>query len=142
VNFVIGNIVTPKDDIKTQKRKYLLIFGILINIGTLAYYKYSDFFLENVSSLFDNNFTPLHLLLPLGISFFTFTQIAFLVDSYKGKVKEYSFINYVLFVTFFPHLIAGPILHHGEMMGGFCSLGSFQAQLCFNQGFTAEYFGV
>jgi D-alanyl-lipoteichoic acid acyltransferase DltB (MBOAT superfamily) len=66
-----------------------------------------------------SEFTPLHLLLPLGISFFTFTQIAYLVDSYKGETKEYDLLNYGLFVTFFPHLLAGPILHHKEMMPQF-----------------------
>jgi D-alanyl-lipoteichoic acid acyltransferase DltB (MBOAT superfamily) len=119
INFAIGSVIASKKDMENQRRKYILILGIVLNIGTLVYYKYYNFFLGNVSYLFDGNFTPLNLLLPLGISFFTFTQIAFLVDSYKGKVKEYSFINYVLFVTFFPHLIAGPILHHGEMMPQF-----------------------
>ena len=63
----------------------------------------------------------IHIILPLGISFFTFTQIAFLVDAYKGKVKEYDLLNYMLFVTYFPHLLAGPILHHSEMMPQFVS---------------------
>ncbi|WP_242843611.1 MBOAT family O-acyltransferase [Thermincola ferriacetica] len=69
-----------------------------------------------------SRFSPLYVILPLGISFFTFTQIAYLVDAYRGEAKEYSFINYVLFVTFFPHLIAGPIIHHKEMMPQFASL--------------------
>ncbi|KGT90752.1 MBOAT family O-acyltransferase [Enterobacter cancerogenus] len=118
-NYVVGSIVTPKKHLQNTNSKYILTFGIIVNIGILAYYKYANFFLENIGFLLNDHFSPLHLLLPLGISFFTFTQIAFLVDSYKGKVEEYNFINYFLFVTFFPHLIAGPILHHGEMMPQF-----------------------
>jgi D-alanyl-lipoteichoic acid acyltransferase DltB (MBOAT superfamily) len=66
-----------------------------------------------------------HIILPIGISFFTFTQIAFLVDSYKGEVKEYSLLHYILFVTYFPHLLAGPILHHKEMMPQFSNKWNF-----------------
>lgn len=100
-------------------RKAILIAGIVGNVLLLGYYKYADFFLENVNALTGSAVPLLKLVLPLGISFFTFTQIAFLVDAYKKKVKEQSIVNYVLFVTFFPHLIAGPILHHSEMMPQF-----------------------
>lgn len=102
-----------------KKRKALLTFAIIGNLLLLGYYKYADFFLSNLSALTGWQLPLLKLVLPLGISFFTFTQIAFLVDAYKGKAREYNIVNYVLFVTFFPHLIAGPILHHSEMMPQF-----------------------
>jgi alginate O-acetyltransferase complex protein AlgI len=101
------------------KRGYVLGVSIAVNIALLAYYKYANFFVDNVNALLGTQYLFKTVILPLGISFFTFTQIAYLVDSYKGQVKEYSFVNYVLFVTFFPHLIAGPILHHREMMSQF-----------------------
>jgi len=101
------------------KRRALLIFGIVCNVGLLIYYKYADFFLTNINSLTGSTFAMLKLVLPLGISFFTFTQIAFLVDAFRRKAREASIVNYVLFVTFYPHLIAGPILHHSEMMPQF-----------------------
>jgi alginate O-acetyltransferase complex protein AlgI len=69
------------------------------------------------------------VVLPIGISFFTFTQIAFLVDTYQGKVREPRFLPYLLFVTYFPHLIAGPVLHHSEMMPQFARAETFRFQL-------------
>ena len=100
-------------------KKRLLIFSISANLALLGYYKYANFFLDNVNALSGSHLSLGSIILPLGISFFTFTQIAFLVDTYQGKVKEYNFIHYCLFVTFFPHLIAGPVLHHKEMMPQF-----------------------
>ena len=98
--------------------------GIGGNIALLGYYKYMNFFLTNVNHLMNHQFTIVQIALPLGISFFTFTQIAYLVDIYKEKAKEYELLNYILFVTFFPHLIAGPIIHHKEMMPQFANLKS------------------
>jgi D-alanyl-lipoteichoic acid acyltransferase DltB (MBOAT superfamily) len=99
----------------------LLFIGIIFNIGLIAYYKYSDFFISNLNQFFSLEIPLLHLVLPLAISFFTFNQIAFLVDCYVGETKENNFVNYALFVTFFPHLIAGPIVHHREMIPQFLS---------------------
>jgi alginate O-acetyltransferase complex protein AlgI len=120
VNFFVGSALSESKPLKISK-KQLLIFGIIFNIVLLGYFKYSDFFLVNFNGIFDSNIPLPHIILPLGISFFTFTQIAFLVDAYKGKVKEYDLLNYMLFVTYFPHLLAGPILHHSEMMPQFVS---------------------
>ncbi|WP_206538889.1 MBOAT family protein [Legionella norrlandica] len=78
-----------------------------------------NFFIQNFNTLAHTNFNYLNIILPLGISFFTFTQIAYLVDTYQGKVKHFNFINYSLFVTYFPHLIAGPIIHHADVMPQF-----------------------
>jgi alginate O-acetyltransferase complex protein AlgI len=103
-------------------KKILLVTSVIGNLSSLAYYKYSDFFISNVNSVFSANFHLLKLALPLAISFFTFQQIAYLVDSYNNQTKEYSFSNYCLFVTFFPQLIAGPIVHHAEMMPQFSRL--------------------
>ncbi len=100
-------------------KKTILTIGILGNAVLLIYYKYLDFFITNINFVFDSNIELLHLVLPLAISFFTFQQIAYLVDSYRGETKEYDFLNYALFVTFFPQLIAGPIVHHKEMMSQF-----------------------
>jgi D-alanyl-lipoteichoic acid acyltransferase DltB (MBOAT superfamily) len=99
--------------------KRTLAFAIIANLALLAYYKYANFFLDNVNALTGAGWSFGEIILPLGISFFTFTQIAFLVDAYQGKAREYNLVHYGLFVTYFPHLIAGPILHHGEMMPQF-----------------------
>lgn len=105
---------------------HLLIVAIGANLGLLGYYKYANFFLSSVNTLSGSQWSMGNIILPLGISFFTFTQIAFLVDTYQGKVKEYNFIHYVLFVTFFPHLIAGPVLHHKEMMPQFAYSATYR----------------
>ncbi|ATG01220.1 D-alanyl-lipoteichoic acid biosynthesis protein DltB [Lelliottia amnigena] len=130
-NFMIGSAVSPftKGVRLGISRGTLLGIAISINLAFLGYYKYTNFFIENINSLTDIELTFRNIILPLGISFYTFTQIAFLVDSYRGKVQEYDFINYALFVTFFPHLIAGPILHHKEMTPDFESVGIHQYSL-------------
>jgi len=133
-NYIIGNSLNkkPKKNInnnetnnikenKTFSNKTLLAFGIVANLSMLAYFKYADFFIENINTLSGTTIQSLNLLLPLAISFFTFQQIAYLVDSYRNETKEYDFLNYALFVTFFPQLIAGPIVHHKEMMPQFAS---------------------
>lgn len=122
-NFMVGGAVSPftKGVRLGISRGTLLGIAISINLAFLGYYKYTNFFIENINNLTDIELTFRNIILPLGISFYTFTQIAFLVDSYRGQVQEYDFINYALFVTFFPHLIAGPILHHKEMMSQFRS---------------------
>lgn len=104
------------------RKKIMLTAGIIANLAVLCYYKYANFFLDNINVLTGSGYYIEGIILPIGISFYTFTQIAFLVDSYKGNAKEYDLVNYSLFVTFFPHLIAGPILHHKEMMSQFKSL--------------------
>ena len=102
-------------------RKAVLATGIVANLLLLGYYKYTDFLLGNVNVIFGASHALPHIVLPLAISFFTFTQIAYLVDSYRGETAEYDLLNYSLFVTFFPHLIAGPIVHHRQIMPQFTS---------------------
>jgi alginate O-acetyltransferase complex protein AlgI len=97
----------------------LLVLSVAANLALLGGFKYADFFLASTNALTGQSMPLLHIVLPLGISFFTFTQIAFLVDAAHGKVRALSPLNYGLFVSFFPHLIAGPILHHSEMMPQF-----------------------
>jgi len=120
VNYTIGRELARH---RANKRKYsakkLLAAGIIFNLALLGYFKYMDFFIENVNRLLHTHLPLLHLALPLAISFYTFQQISYLVDSYKEETKEYDFLNYALFVTFFPQLIAGPIVHHAEMMPQF-----------------------
>ncbi len=106
--------------------KQLLIVALVCNLALLGYYKYANFFVNNINTAAGLNLSPGDIILPLGISFFTFTQIAFLVDTWQGKVKEYNFIHYVLFITYFPHLIAGPVLHHSEMMPQFAQRNSYR----------------
>jgi alginate O-acetyltransferase complex protein AlgI len=120
-NYVIGRSLnkTCNNKGKGFSKKSILIFGVALNLSLLGYFKYADFFIENINIAFSVNAESLNLLLPLAISFFTFQQIAYLVDSYRQETKEYDFLNYALFVTFFPQLIAGPIVHHKEMMPQF-----------------------
>ena len=122
-NFAIGtNLAKPLAAFSAKNfRQKLLIFGILVNLGLLAYFKYANFCATNINFVFNAGYSLPQIILPLGISFFTFTQIAYLIDSHRGKAQEYDLLNYALFVTFFPHLIAGPILHHGDMMSQFRS---------------------
>ena len=102
-----------------KHKKIYFIIGSIFNVGLLCYFKYYDFFVENVNILFKTNWTLKHLLLPLGISFFSFQQLSYLIDVYKGETKDYSLLNFSLFVTFFPQLIAGPIVLHSEIMPQF-----------------------
>ena len=126
-NYLIGNSLNKDGNEnkignkKTFSKKSILIFGIVSNLALLGYFKYADFFIENFNFISGSNVNLLNMVLPLAISFFTFQQIAYLVDSYRGETKEYDFLNYALFVTFFPQLIAGPIVHHKEMMPQFAS---------------------
>ncbi len=121
-NFVIGFYLNKTNAL--QRKKITLALGIIVNLLLLGYFKYTDFFFENMNNALSWDIPLPHIILPLGISFFTFTQIAYLVDCYKNKVKEYDFLRYTLFVTFFPHLLAGPILHHSEMMPQFANFRS------------------
>lgn len=102
-----------------RNRRSIMIAAVAINLLALAYYKYTGFIIENFDFLTGSYVTVTAPELPIGISFFTFTQIAFLVDAYQRKASEPNLANYGLFVTYFPHLIAGPILHHKEMMPQF-----------------------
>lgn len=109
-----------------KQKKRLLIFAIAANLSLLGYYKYFNFFISNINGIAGADWSLSSIILPLGISFFTFTQIAFLVDTYQGKVREYNFSHYLLFVTYFPHLIAGPVLHHKQMMPQFNSSATYR----------------
>lgn len=120
-NYSVGYTLSHPTSLKIN-RKMLFIFGLLGNLALLCYFKYFDFLINNINLVLHTGFDTLKIALPLGISFFTFTQIAYLADAYKQEVREYDFLNYALFVTFFPHLIAGPILHHSEMMPQFANL--------------------
>lgn len=110
----------------TRRRNLILTIGVTADLALLGYYKYANFFLDTANHLLSTDWPLLNILLPLGISFFTFTQIAFLVDAWSGKAREYNFIHYLLFVTYFPHLIAGPVLHHKEMMPQFAQPGTYK----------------
>ena len=119
-NYILGSSLAKNS--KSKYRKQILVFGIVANLLLLGYFKYADFFIENINLLTGTHINLLHLALPLAISFFTFQQISYLVDSYRQESKEYDFLNYALFVTFFPQLIAGPIVHHKEMMPQFARM--------------------
>jgi len=123
-NYAIGRSlnITCNNKSKDSSRRSILFFGVFLNLSLLGYFKYANFFIENINIAFGVNVGSLNLLLPLAISFFTFQQIAYLVDSYKQETKEYDFLNYALFVTFFPQLISGPIVHHKEMMPQFAKI--------------------
>jgi len=121
VNFVIGRTIRGNKANADGFSKLFLIFGVLLNVCLLGYFKYADFFIENFNLLFSSTISPLNLLLPLAISFFTFQQIAYLADCYQDNVIEYDLLNYSVFVVFFPQLIAGPIVHHKEMLPQFLS---------------------
>lgn len=124
-NFVVGRQVAAAATGATRSALSAstawLVLGIVVDLSLLAYFKYANFFLANVNSLIGAHRELAHIVLPIGISFYTFTQIAFLVDCRRHGLTEYRLLHYGLFVTYFPHLIAGPILHHGQMMPQFAN---------------------
>jgi alginate O-acetyltransferase complex protein AlgI len=113
VNFTCGKFLFA------NQSRALLVAGLGFNIGLLGYFKYAGFFVANVEALLGMEIVELNVVLPLAISFFTFQQIAYLVDVYRRQAIEPDFLNYCLFVSFFPQLISGPIVHHSEMMPQF-----------------------
>lgn len=119
VNYSFGVVLGNHK--KYTLKKSILGAGVAFNLGLIGYFKYANFFIENFRLLTGSSFHLETIILPLAISFFTFQQIAYLVDAYKGETREHSFLHYCLFVTFFPQLIAGPIVHHKEMMPQFTS---------------------
>ncbi|QJD31486.1 MBOAT family protein [Methylococcus geothermalis] len=112
----------------SSSARHLLAAGIVADLVLLGVFKYTHFFIGSINDFFGLNIELARIVLPLGISFFTFTQIAYLVDVYRGIAREYDFIHYLLFVTYFPHLIAGPVLHHKQMMPQFASASIYRPQ--------------
>lgn len=108
---------------ESKAGKLPLIAGIAGNLGLLIYFKYTDFLIESCNVIFKSDIPLKHILLPLGISFFTFQQIGFIADTYRGETEEYDPVDYVLFVCFFPQLIAGPIVGHDQMMPQISAIG-------------------
>jgi len=119
VNFTIGKILQKKDSADSHIKYIWLFIGITLNLIFLGYYKYGGFITTVSNDFFGTSWTWTHVMLPLAISFFTFQQIAYLIDSASSKIEHVDFLEYALFVTFFPQLIAGPIVHHKEMMPQF-----------------------
>lgn len=102
-----------------RSRKLFLAVGCLGNLGALGYFKYCNFFLENVNALFHADFQLKTIILPLGISFFTFQQMSYLIDRCRGEAPHYGLLDYLSFVTFFPSLISGPIVLHAGTVSQF-----------------------
>jgi D-alanyl-lipoteichoic acid acyltransferase DltB (MBOAT superfamily) len=115
LNYWIGQQLRQK----TKAKKLWLTFGILFNLGLLGFFKYMNFFSEIVDTVTGFPLLSFQILLPIGISFFTFQQITYLVDVFRGHAPKYNILHYALFVSFFPQLIAGPIVHHSEMIPQF-----------------------
>lgn len=113
INYRLGLSLTTA---APSKRRLLIIIGLVWNIGLLAYFKYFNFFIGTLNQIAGLQWRSISVILPLGISFFTFQKIAYLVDSSRGKVRDTAFLDFTLFVLFFPQLIAGPIVHHGEFI--------------------------
>jgi alginate O-acetyltransferase complex protein AlgI len=129
-NFLLGSWLYSVADERKQVRLILLWVAIIGNLVLLVYYKY---LFPMIGFLAAHHIASpdweREVILPLGISFFTFTQIGYLLDSYGGRVKERGLLSYMLFVTFFPHLIAGPILHNREMMPQFANSDTFRFRI-------------
>lgn len=110
VNWAIGRRLQKKP------ARGLLVLGVALNLAALGFFKYTNFLLENWSFVTGGTYTPLSLILPLGISFFTFQQVSFLVDASRGQAEAYTLGEYALFVSFFPYVMSGPIAFHSEII--------------------------
>ena len=120
VNYALSQMMLTSE--KKAVRLPLMLLGLALNLGVLFYFKYHDFFAENINLAFGTKFSLYHLALPLGISFFTFQQLSYVIDSYRRTVPRYNILDYALFVTFFPQLVAGPIVLHSEIVPQFADV--------------------
>ncbi len=110
VNYILGRLISKKN------KKLFLIIGLIFNFGLLFYFKYFNFFLSNINSLFKTNINLFSIVLPLGISFYTFKNASYLIDVYKNRVNsEKNFINYFTYIAMFPSLIQGPIVRYKDI---------------------------
>ena len=123
-NYLIGRQIG-----RTSRRKFWLLVGLVLNVALLGYFKYTDFFLATVNEISGSSFDLPHIILPLGISFFTFTQSAYLVDAYREEAAKHDFLTYCEFVTIFPHLIAGPIINHKKILPQFTAAETFHINM-------------
>ena len=112
-NYALYKVIVTREG---HVRKAAFLTAVLFHLGLLFYFKYYNFFLSNLNDLFKTDFVLKDILLPLGISFFTFQQLAFVIDAYRGERAECSFLEYALFISFFPQLVAGPIVLHYELL--------------------------
>jgi alginate O-acetyltransferase complex protein AlgI len=126
VNFTVGRAVAEASATRRARARALLICGVVFNLGLLSYFKYANFLVDSVNAVLGSHWQLASVTLPIGISFFTFTQLAFLADAYHKGVKEYRPAHYGLFVTYFPHLVAGPVLHHAQMMPQFGEASTYR----------------
>lgn len=125
-NYVAANIISSQHS--NRNKRVALFLSISANLLTIFLYKYLDFSIDSINGVTGSHIQRWGLLLPLGISFYTFTQTAFLVDTYRNEVKDLNFVRYLLFVTYFPHLIAGPILHHRSIIPQFALASTYHVQ--------------
>ena len=120
-NFGLARLVLPRAGRAQRAARAWLCVGVAGNLAVLAWFKYANFFVANANALFGLDLYLAEIILPLGISFFIFQKIAFLVDAHRGKIERLDLLDFSLFVTFFPQLIAGPIVHHSEVLPQFRS---------------------
>jgi alginate O-acetyltransferase complex protein AlgI len=118
-NFHVARYLSRWRIPEPRRARWLVAIAIALNLALLGYFKYTNFFLETLNTLLEANFAYLNIILPLAISFHTFQQIAYLVDEYRGRAPGYSYLEYILFVLFFPQLIAGPIVRHEQLIPQF-----------------------
>ena len=132
-NHLLSRLIGAAEQ-RPRRQNWLLGLGIAANLGALGYYKYLGWLVVLLNGAAGTRFAAPGIVLPLGISFFTFTQLGYLIDCRQGVAKDRGLLNYLVFVTFFPHLIAGPILHNGEMMPQFAAPATYR--------FSADNFSV
>lgn len=118
-NFAFAKLIVKNNGRRPHAARFIFILGLIGNVAVLGYFKYANFFVDNINELLGLDLFLAQIVLPLGISFFTFQKIAFLVDAYRGKLGELNLLDFLLFVSFFPQLIAGPIVHHSEVLPQF-----------------------
>ncbi len=128
LNFAFAKLIVDNSRRNPHITKFIFILGLIGNLSVLGYFKYANFFVDNINQLFGLDLFLARIVLPLGISFFTFQKIAFLVDAYRGKLEHLNLLDFSLFVSFFPQLIAGPIVHHSEVLPQFRHKGGISSQ--------------
>jgi len=119
INFELARRIAPRRGRPARFGKPLLALGITLDLATLAWFKYANFGVDTFNALAGTHVELARIVLPIGISFFVFQMIASLVDAWRGHMEHFNLLDYALFITFFPQLVAGPIVHHGEMLPQF-----------------------